>query len=192
MILANDNSTRKQATVLIVDDMPWQLTRYREEFEKAGMKVISLLSCAVGEKPDAVTLQGASGYFTKPEEFAALLAQHKPDAVLTDYYMYAMNGDALTRMVKEHAPNTPVVLHSSCFDISARGHDHRLEKEAAEAAGADVIMGKNNDILTAARARVTRVRGVLLGMGVVHERPRANNWVDGLDGGAPPELPRGR
>lgn len=166
----------KQARVLIVDDSAWMLVKYRDEFTKRGYDVVSLLSCGVGEKPDAEDVKSFTGYFTTPEQCMEQIKSYAPDVVLSDYYMPAMNGDELTRMVKRAVPDMPVLVHTSMLDKDSPAVEDAARVLAeAMSAGAQAVFAKNNDKAYSTELRLTHVKRVLAELGITHAKP--SEWV---------------
>lgn len=166
----------KQAKILIAEDTPWMLAKYRDEFSKRGYEVVSMLSCAVGEKPDAEDVKQFTDHFSTPEQFAEKLKAHAPDVVLSDFYMPAMNGDELTRVVKRIAPEMPVLVHTSMLDKDSPAiADGARVSAAAMDAGAQAVFAKNNDKPYSKELRLSHVKRVLAEVGIKHAKP--SEWV---------------
>ncbi len=177
----NDTRTKTAARILILDDMPWMLKKYRSELEAAGFEVVSLLACDAGEKPDARMLEGTNGYVCSITELGEFLKVYKPDAVLTDYSMPTFKGDEVVRAVKAWCPSLPAVIHTSEMDMPLPDEikDHSAATQIQHAgleAGANAILAKNNDFGGSGKLRIDTLCGAL-GMRMAPRQAR-RDWVD--------------
>jgi CheY-like chemotaxis protein len=107
--------TEQAARVLIVDDFEDARTLYVMFFERLGF--------IVDEANDG-------------EEALARIAEHRPDAVVTDIAMPVMDGLELTRVIKggRETANLPVIVLT--------GNAMAVDIRQARAAGADEVLVK--------------------------------------------------
>lgn len=87
--------------LLIIDDSSLDLRQWSRMFAELGYEV---------------HFSHANEDFKSREDLRAIVAQLKPDFVLTDYDMQGFNAFIVLSTVQEAAPGVPVALHSSRLD----------------------------------------------------------------------------
>jgi len=93
------SQSKPQHTLLWIDDFEPGLAMYKVMFEALGFKVLTAAS-------------GAEGF--------RLATRNYVDAVVTDYEMPGMDGEAVAAAVKALKPSVPVLMFSGSTLISAR------------------------------------------------------------------------
>jgi CheY-like chemotaxis protein len=89
-------------TLVWIDDYKPALTLYKSMFELSGFRVLTASDGATGIE---------------------LVATNRVDAVVTDYEMPGMNGEAVATLIKQSEPNLPVIMFSgSAVALKHAGH----------------------------------------------------------------------
>src|SRR5215204_634757 len=92
--LGNDNSMKRQKTILVVDDERPICDLLAELFEEEGYRVLRAY--------DGVTA-------------LATAERYRPDLILSDVMMPGLDGVSLTRRLRERGQRVPVVLMSAVY-----------------------------------------------------------------------------
>ncbi len=113
-------------TVLCIDDYRAGLVTRKLLFEQQGYSVLT-------------AEDGISGL--------SLLAHHNVNAVVLDYRMKAMDGEAIARIIRKEHPAVPIILLT--------GLPHGLPKSLAGLVDAIITKGQGLDVLLSTLHRLT-------------------------------------
>lgn len=89
-------------TLVWIDDYEPALALYKTLFELSGFQVLTASQGIVGLE---------------------LIANNHVDAVVTDYEMPGMNGEAVATLIKQTQPNLPVIMFSGSSRIPHHAND---------------------------------------------------------------------
>jgi CheY-like chemotaxis protein len=136
-------------SVMIFEDDRKQLEVFRRHCASLGLRPITVLC---GRHSEEFT--DSLPYDTlNVEAVQELIDRRKPDVILTDYDFGVLTefaGTDVAKAVKAHAPDKPVILHSSFLDEfdpdDNPGFRLKIRAEAL-AAGADYAIGKHNPFM---------------------------------------------